>query len=67
MAREPKIAVRIPEKMGSVGGFHCTNCNEACMFSAYVAAHWDIELIHTCQCGTKHAVLRRTATRLNHR
>lgn len=22
----------------------------------YVAAHWDIELIHTCTCGLKHSI-----------
>lgn len=23
---------------------------------AYLAAHWDIELIHTCTCGLKHTI-----------
>lgn len=39
-------------------GFKCTTCNKEHTFPAYVYAHWDEELIHTCgDCGAKHIVM----------
>jgi len=36
-------------------GFTC-ECGKFIEFGAYVLAHWDIELTHTCDCGRKHTV-----------
>lgn len=44
-------------KRGVTSGFTCTKCEKWHMFSCYVAAHRDVELIHTCDCGAKHSVL----------
>ena len=39
-------------------GFKCTTCNKEHIFPAYVYAHWDDLLIHTCdECGAKHSVM----------
>ncbi|MFT4118712.1 hypothetical protein [Bradyrhizobium sp.] len=43
----------------SAKGFKCRTCGKHHLFSAYVYAHADIELVHTCDnCGAKHWVLR---------
>lgn len=31
-------------------GYKCT-CGKFNEYPAYVYAHWDIELVHTCDCG----------------
>ena len=36
-------------------GFTC-ECGKFIEFGAYVLAHWDIELTHTCDCGRKHTI-----------
>lgn len=38
-------------------GFFCTGCGRAERFGAYVYAHWDIELVHTCECGQQHTIV----------
>lgn len=45
-------------------GFNCTGCQKHHEFGVYVAAHWDEELIHTCECGSQHTVRRGTASPL---
>ncbi len=43
-------------------GFTC-ECGKFHEFGAYVAAHWDMILDHTCdQCGARHSVLKGSAT-----
>lgn len=43
-------------------GFKC-ECGTEHPFSAYVYAHWDIRLSHTCdECGARHNILGGTAT-----
>ena len=39
----------------------CTKCGKEHAFPAYVYAHWDMEVIHTCDCGAKHVLLRGVA------
>ena len=34
-------------------GLHCGRYHK---FPAYVYAHYDIELIHTCECGAKNVI-----------
>lgn len=36
--------------------WNCSNCNKRHSFTAYVAAHWRERLLHTCDCGARHAV-----------
>ena len=38
-------------------GFTC-ECGKRHPFDAYVYAHWDVLLVHTCACGRQHDVLR---------
>jgi len=39
-------------------GFTC-ECGKFHEFGVWVAAHWDMPLVHTCDsCGAKHNVLR---------
>ena len=39
-------------------GFNCTTCDTVHTFPAYVFAHWDEELHHSCDnCGAKHSIL----------
>jgi hypothetical protein len=64
VARDPARAERIRETKEKLGGFYCTGCKKPSYFGAYVAAHWDMPLIHTCDCGAKHDVLQGTATRI---
>ena len=33
-------------------------CGKINSLGAYVAAHWDVKLIHTCECKRKHSVHR---------
>ena len=37
-------------------GFNCTQCKKWHDFGGYVAAHYEIMLTHTCDCGAKHWV-----------
>lgn len=41
--------------------FWSCECGKEHTFGAYVAAHWNESLIHTCDCGRKHEL---TAGRL---
>jgi hypothetical protein len=44
-------------------GFNCTTCKTYHHFGAYVAAHWDMLLIHTCNvCSAKHNVVNGTVS-----
>jgi len=43
-------------KRGVPSGFTCTKCEKWHMFGGYVAAHTNVELVHTCDCGAKHSV-----------
>jgi hypothetical protein len=42
-------------------GFTC-ECGVTHGYTAYVYAHWDESLTHTCECGREHRVLRGRAT-----
>lgn len=43
-------------------GYTCI-CGEVHKYPAYVFAHWDEELIHTCEkCGTKHDIYQGEAS-----
>lgn len=42
-------------------GFTC-ECGKFHKYPAYVIAHWDIELVHKCDCGRKHIILCGDAT-----
>jgi len=43
-------------------GFTC-ECGKQHDYPAYVYAHWDVPLVHTCdKCGRQHDVLRGKAT-----
>jgi len=45
-------------------GFPCSQCSKHHEFGAYVAAHWDTMLVHTCDgCGALHHVRQGIATR----
>lgn len=37
-------------------GFICTKCGKRNEFGAYVAAHYQEKLIHTCECGKRSSV-----------
>jgi hypothetical protein len=39
-------------------GFACTKCDLFHLFTSYVYAHYDEALIHTCECGAKHEIVR---------
>lgn len=42
--------------------FKCETCGKQHHFSAYVFAHWDETLLHTCDgCGAKHDIFRGNA------
>lgn len=43
--------------------WHCTWCGQLHTTGVFVAAHWDEELIHTCECDATH-VLRNGVIRL---
>ena len=36
----------------------CTKCGKLDSFGPYVAAHWGVLLVHTCECGQSHEVIR---------
>ena len=38
-------------------GWDC-ECGTHHEFGAYAAAHWTVEIVHTCDCGRKHAMKR---------
>lgn len=42
--------------------FNCTKCGKNHHFTAYVIAHWDDKLVHTCDCGALHNIRRGIAT-----
>lgn len=50
-----EVVMRMVDK---VSAFDCSTCKKTHKLGAYVAGHWDEELIHTCTCGAKHTVLR---------
>ncbi len=50
---------RIELKPG--GSFAC-ECGKTHVLSAYVCAHWDVALTHTCDCGRRRKVLRGVVT-----
>lgn len=39
-------------------GYECEVCKKWNGYQAYVYAHWDEVLTHTCECGAKTDVLR---------
>lgn len=39
-------------------GFKCVVCDRPNGFNDYVFAHWDIDLIFTCGCGSRYSILR---------
>jgi len=45
-------------------GFDCSACKKSHEFPAYVFAHWDTRLTHTCDCGARHVILRGKAKRM---
>lgn len=47
-------------------GFNCKNpkCKKWDDFGVYVYAHWNEELIHTCECGQQHRVKAGKVTRI---
>lgn len=50
-------------KKDGVTQWQC-ECGEEHVAGVYVMAHWDEELIHTCDCGRKHSTLRGYVTLL---
>ena len=48
----------------SPSGYTC-ECGKDHKFPAYVYAHMDIELTHTCTCGRRHIILRGAAEPAN--
>ena len=42
--------------MASVG-YRC-ECGADHMFPSYVFAHWEVELIHKCECGRSNVICR---------
>ena len=38
-------------------GFTCSACGRFHEYTAYVYAHCEIDLEHTCGCGAKHTIL----------
>lgn len=51
-----RSAVARTYKRDGVTYWKCTGCGTEHDLPAYVHAHWDDELIHTCECGAKHSV-----------
>ena len=50
-------------KNSEVSFWNCSKCKKPHQWgNAYAAAHWDIELIHTCECGARHVRLKDTIT-----
>lgn len=48
--------------MSEPKGFTC-KCGEEHVFGVWVAAHWDMELLHTCpKCGRQSKVCQGTVT-----
>jgi hypothetical protein len=45
----------------------CPACGRETPFEAYVYAHWDIELVTTCDCGVSFAVKRGISYELSQR
>jgi hypothetical protein len=41
-------------KLGDKWNCECGKEHE--LKDAYLAAHWDVELVHNCDCGRKHTV-----------
>jgi hypothetical protein len=39
-------------------GYTCSGCSQYHTFPVYVAAHWYEELVHTCTCGQRNAILK---------
>jgi Zn ribbon nucleic-acid-binding protein len=39
-------------------GYTCPDCKTHHDFSAWVYAHWSIELTHRCDCGVKNTILK---------
>ena len=44
-------------------GYTCT-CGKFNRYSAYVYAHWTVELVHTCDCGKRWSILEGEAEEL---
>lgn len=42
-------------------GFACSKCGARHEFSDYLYAHWQERIIHTCECGAVHELLRGVA------
>lgn len=45
-------------------GHNCATCKMAHRWPAYVFAHWDMPLQHTCDCGEVSQLLSGTVTRI---
>jgi hypothetical protein len=43
-------------------GYACEACGTEHRFPAYVYAHWEVRITHSCDCGAKHSVLCGVAT-----
>lgn len=43
--------------MSTAKGFNCKTCGKRHLFGGWVAAHAQITLVHTCECGAKHEAL----------
>src|SRR6266496_821172 len=51
-------AVEVPMKEKLPTHATCPACGIKTRLTGYVYAHWDIELIRTCDCGCAHGLLR---------
>lgn len=49
----------LPESHG------CANCGRAAKFSAWAYAHWNEQIVHTCECGARSTLLRGVPVSLN--
>ena len=34
-------------------GFHCGQCGKFASFGVWLYAHWNIHVVHTCDCGAR--------------
>lgn len=52
------------KKRGLAKGFTCTSCGREHEYPAYVYAHWNVGLVHTCKCKARHCITRGIAAPL---
>jgi hypothetical protein len=48
--------------MSRAKGFDCEHCQMRHEFGAYAAENWERKVIHVCDCGARHDVLRGKAS-----